>query len=204
MKTTAVVLAYAVLACCNTEIIKLSRFSALELPGNPSPTWPVLCTTQQCNPRTFEIHPVAWDEVRKNSSAPLPHDVWVVLEIDEWKQNTSLHDFTLRLSWAASMAVAFDISIFRPSAQQMLSNSAVGPTSSCYHHRIAQFNLVLEPLLWGAIPRSVMPTLLFLFAAIVVTSCMVPRIWLRLSQVAEAEGLMVIKNANEHLLQTHD
>ena len=105
------------------------------------------------------------------------------------------------------MGVDFNVSVFKRPALQMASSSAVQPTASWSQYvrlRVSQtglrvprdsasphigeaiqFSLIVEPLLLGAIPYSVVPVLLFLFVIIGVSSWIIPRVMSHLSQVAE-------------------
>lgn len=106
------------------------------------------------------------------------------------------------------MGIDFNITIFKPSPSHVDSNfsgksvypwsqyarlraSSTGPrvtrdSASPHTGSMVQFNIILEPLLWGAIPRSTVPVLLFLLVVIGVSSWVAPRVWLHLSRVAEA------------------
>ena len=107
------------------------------------------------------------------------------------------------------MAVDFDIRIFRPPAAAKPLQQPTQPTqpatSPLQYARLrahstgrrvprarapparpapARFTLIVEPLLWGVLPRSLVPTLLALFAAVGVSSWLVPRVLSRLCHVA--------------------
>lgn len=116
------------------------------------------------------------------------------------------------------MTVDFDVSIFTPSALEVVPKSRVKPAGPQYARLRAysmglrvprdpatpnlnnsytvQFNIILEPLLWGVIPRSIVPILSFLFAVVSLSVWVVPRVSSCLEHVAEKARVEANKKRN--------
>ncbi|KIO07025.1 hypothetical protein M404DRAFT_137399 [Pisolithus tinctorius Marx 270] len=137
-------------------------------------------------------------EITPTSPSTCPHELWVRLNLDDtiWR---SYRAFTLRLSWAASTPADFLIELYSPETgppfpitrtkyarirvvdtgvptpqiqlgrpNPRLSDQVVEPN--------VHFILILEPLYWGVLPASQLPTVCFLIPVLLAAAMAVPRV----------------------------
>ncbi|TFK42172.1 hypothetical protein BDQ12DRAFT_599128 [Crucibulum laeve] len=123
-----------------------------------------------------------------------PQALWVVLDLDS-KEWSSYSKFTLRLSWPASFPLDIAMRIYTPEEVDPTGS----PAAESYHKTRRKFArilvthtgvpipnagefanekpfspipivVILEPLLFGVLPESLVPTVLFIILAIAASS----------------------------------
>ncbi|KAH8094687.1 hypothetical protein BXZ70DRAFT_947092 [Cristinia sonorae] len=144
------------------------------------------------------------------ASGPCPHELWVMLDLDrpEW---ASFSKFTLRISWPANFPTQFKLQTYTPlQATSLLEERSVvagnGSTTRTQYARIrlvdtgvrtppiidelpqkpVPFTVVLEPLHFGVLPKSVIPIIVFIIPVVLVSAYVVaPMVNTRLAAVAK-------------------
>ncbi|KAF4612013.1 hypothetical protein D9613_004323 [Agrocybe pediades] len=138
-----------------------------------------------------------------------PHEIWAVLDLDQdqWKKFDKL---TLRISWPAYHPTRFTMAIYDPPSLSKFSSegsSTEHPTTRTKYARTqlvhtgvltpwkgssentsrydVSFILVLEPLHFGVLPESVIPTVLAILAAIAIALPVALRINKQLQKLAQ-------------------
>ncbi|KAF9561621.1 hypothetical protein CPC08DRAFT_688774 [Agrocybe pediades] len=138
-----------------------------------------------------------------------PHEIWAVLDLDQdqWKK---FDKFTLRISCPAYHPTRFTMTIYDPPSLSKFSSerpSTAHPTTRTKYARIqlvhtgvltpwkgssentarydVSFILVLEPLHFGVLPESVIPTVLAILAAAAIALPVALRINKQLQKLAQ-------------------
>ncbi|KZT02029.1 uncharacterized protein LAESUDRAFT_738895 [Laetiporus sulphureus 93-53] len=186
----------------NTEIVNVDATENWDVHFPQSLKWPIL--SPEVPERLFRVQPaplrtpltqVCEDLTAVRSGEPCPHELWLVLDLDdlEWSECSK---YTLRISWPASSPADFAIQTYSPELLDEVlhprngvdaANSSVLPSKTKrtyarirvidtgfrtptfgYQDSVqpVPFMLKLEPLYLGVLPISVAPVLLFLMAAV--------------------------------------
>ncbi|KAK0209257.1 hypothetical protein DFS33DRAFT_520428 [Desarmillaria ectypa] len=194
------VLYLSVLAFANTEISNFYASSAVQAPVAVGTEWATLSAAD--NQRQYEIMPaplgIPLTAVCPNS--PCPHELWLKLDLsnNDWQRFTK---FTLRISWAAYNPADFLIDILDGDAItstkssdpptrlkyariRLVDTGVVAPGMSVDRPAAVPFTVVLEPLYFGVLPASVLPTLYFLIPIVLLAAVSLPWINAYLEDVA--------------------
>ncbi|KAI0275377.1 hypothetical protein BC834DRAFT_965762 [Gloeopeniophorella convolvens] len=194
----------------NTEIINFS--AGQSLPASPAPAsvprnWPTLATLRAgANELIREVVPAPRGTVRDALCAlaeqseegetehRCAHDLWLGLDLGEpWGRYDR---FTLRVSWPASHPADIALNVHPTSSRHLLArvrvtNEGVRAPGDTRPPQAVPLVVVLEPLLLGVLPASVLPVLLFLLPVLGVAGTVVlPRVQKmvgRLTQEARRE-----------------
>jgi len=200
----------------NTEIanIEASEHLSTLFASKISHSWPAL--DPSLNERRWEVLPAPLHTpptlvCRDNLWHDCPHDLWLVFNLDH-PQWTRFSKFTFRISWPASSPTDFHIHIYTPSQIERLLDTSTNvtsippntrtrnlyakirlidtgvPTPSSHPPPIqtVAFLAILEPLYFGLIPQSLVPTVLFLIPVILLSGFFVfPKILAYLEGVVE-------------------
>ncbi|KAF9444881.1 hypothetical protein P691DRAFT_777949 [Macrolepiota fuliginosa MF-IS2] len=196
----------------NTEIVNFAATLA-ESPEIVLP-WTQLNTTNR--EASLDITPVLNStEVRPQSG------IWLTLDLDDrgW---CSYNKFTLRASWPASHPCDIYIKIFDPQhvASQLLHNRPLHPTRRKYAHiyvistgvptpsstgedmtwlrrEPVPVTLILEPLLLGVVPQSVVPVIVLLSVAAAMMIMIMPTAMRYYNTIAAPFKQGILRNKRE-------
>ncbi|KIJ54365.1 hypothetical protein M422DRAFT_241610 [Sphaerobolus stellatus SS14] len=165
---------------CNTEIVNFDLNHLPDLAESVSSSWGLLTPLSPSNKRTYHVEvPEIGCPVRSSGDQVAPADTWFGLNIP---RTLSAKRYTLRISWPATMPVNFDIQVFRvshasdgaafdqlPTPYARIKTSSAGIRSNCSGSGVLpstdtiHFDVILEPLIAGVLPESLIPTILSLF-----------------------------------------
>ncbi|KAK0234237.1 hypothetical protein IW262DRAFT_1291106 [Armillaria fumosa] len=180
----------SVLAFANTEIANFYASSDVQAPVAVGKEWAALSASE--NQRQYEIipAPLGTPLTAVCPSSPCRHELWLKLDLsnDDWQQFTK---FTLRISWAAYDPADFLIDIIDGDAIssgkstdpptrlkyariRLVDTGVVTPGISVDRPTAVPFTVILEPLYFGVLPASVVPTLYFLIAVVLLAATALP------------------------------
>ncbi|KAK0465854.1 uncharacterized protein EV420DRAFT_1508316 [Desarmillaria tabescens] len=190
----------SILAVANTEIANFYASSAVQAPIVVGTEWAALSASD--SQRQYEIvpAPLGTPLTAVCPNSPCPHELWLKLDLsnDDWQRFTK---FTLRISWAAYDPTDFLIDILDgdsitsakssdPPARlkyariRLVDTGVLTPGMSVDRPTAVPFTVVLEPLYFGVLPASVIPTLYFLIAVVLLAAVALPWINAYLEDVA--------------------
>ncbi|PBK93440.1 hypothetical protein ARMGADRAFT_992133 [Armillaria gallica] len=195
-----VLLYLSVLALANTEIVNFYASSVAQAPVAVGTEWAALSASD--NQRQFEITPAPLGTplTAVCPRSPCQHELWLKLDLsnNDWQQFTK---FTLRISWAAYDPADFLIDIL--DGESISSAKSSDPPTRLKYARIrlvdtgvltpgisvdrpaaVPFTVVLEPLYFGILPASVVPTLYFLIPVVLLAAAALPWINAYLEDIA--------------------
>ncbi|KAK0479590.1 hypothetical protein IW261DRAFT_1478221 [Armillaria novae-zelandiae] len=180
----------SVLAFANTEIANFYVSSVAQASVAVGTEWATLSAGE--NQRQYEIIPAPLGTPLKAvcPSSPCRHELWLKLDLsnDDWQQFTK---FTLRISWAAYDPADFLIDILDGDAIssakstdlptrlkyariRLVDTGVVNPGISVDRPTAVPFTVILEPLYFGILPASVVPTLYFLIPVVLLAAAALP------------------------------